>query len=137
MSQQVASDAAESYVLDASALLAWLHGEPGSEMVESSLGESVICSVNWAEVLQKIIARGVREPGDVGEDLKYLGLVVIPFSADDAEMAARLWSTGSPAGLSLGDRACLSLAQRLALPALTADRRWATLDIGTDVRLIR
>ncbi|MDA1129291.1 MAG: type II toxin-antitoxin system VapC family toxin [Chloroflexi bacterium] len=128
---------AESYVLDASAILAWLHGETGSEIVESSLGSSVICSVNWAEVLQKIIARGTREPEEVGEDLQYVGLAVVPFSAADAERAARLWSTSRSAGLSLGDRACLSLAMRLELPALTADRRWATLDLAAEVRLIR
>ncbi len=137
MIQQVVSDASASHVLDASALLAWLHGEPGAEIVEAALSRSVISSVNWAEVLQKIIARGMREPEDVGEDLQYLGLDVMPFTVDDAERAARLWSMSRQAGLSLGDRACLSLAQRLDLIALTADRRWATLDMGVEVRLIR
>ena len=66
MSQQAILDGPSSYVLDASALLAWLHGEPGLEIVEASLNRSVICSVNWAEVLQKIITRGIQEPEDVG-----------------------------------------------------------------------
>ena len=43
-------------VLDASALLAYLKGEPGEEVVDSVLTESVISSVNWAEVVQKAIA---------------------------------------------------------------------------------
>jgi ribonuclease VapC len=137
VSQQTVVEGAPSYVLDASALLAWLHGEPGLEIVEASLGRSVISSVNWAEVLQKIIARGIREPEDVGGDLQYLGLGVIPFTVDDAEIAARLWSMGRQAGLSLGDRACSGLAQRLGLTALTADRSWATLQMGVDVQLIR
>ena len=130
-------DGPPSYVLDASALLAWLHGEQGSEIVEVSLNRSVICSVNWAEVLQKIIARGIQEPEDVGGDLEYLGLVVIPFTAEDAVTAAKIWSPGRRVGLSLGDRACLSLAHRLRLPALTADRMWSALGLDIDVRLIR
>ena len=137
MSQQAVLDDPPSYVLDASALLAWLHGEPGLEIVEASLNRSVICSVNWSEVLQKIIARGVQQPQDVGADLEFLGLAVIPFTADDAMTAAKMWALGRQVGLSLGDRACLSLAHRLELPALTADQMWGTLNLGIDVRLIR
>ena len=137
MSQQAVVDAPSSYVLDASALLALLHRELGSEVVEASVAVSVISSVNWAEVLQKIIARGDREPSEVVDELGFLGLAVIPFTADDAEGAAQLWFVGRQIGLSLGDRACLSLAQRLGLPALTGDRRWATLDLDIEVRLIR
>jgi len=137
MTQQAVLDESTSFVLDASALLAWLHREPGLEIVEASLGSSVICSVNWAEVLQKIIARGDQQPQDVGGDLEFLGLIVIPFTAGDAMTAANLWAVGRNVGLSLGDRACLSLAQRLGLPALTTDRVWETLSLGIDVRLIR
>ena len=46
-------------VLDASALLAYLQDEPGSETIEPMLDESAISSVNWAEVAQKSIAGGV------------------------------------------------------------------------------
>ncbi len=137
MTQQSVLDESTSFVLDASALLAWLHREPGLEIVEASLGSSVICSVNWSEVLQKIIARGDQQPQDVGGDLEFLGLIVIPFTAGDAMTAANLWAVGRNVGLSLGDRACLSLAQRLGLPALTTDRVWGTLSLGIDVRLIR
>ena len=137
MTQQAVLDESTSFVLDASALLAWLHREPGLEIVEASLGSSVICSVNWSEVLQKIITRGDQQPQDVGGDLEFLGLIVIPFTAGDAMTAANLWAVGRNVGLSLGDRACLSLAQRLGLPALTTDRVWETLSLGIDVRLIR
>ncbi len=137
MSQPDILDNPPSYVLDASALLALLHRERGLEVVQASVAVSVISSVNWAEVIQKVIARSGREPTEVVDELEYLGLVVIPFTADDAEMAAGLWNLGRRIGLSLGDRACLSLARRFDLPALTGDRRWATLDLGAEVRLIR
>ena len=125
------------YVLDASALLARLHGEPGGDAVQAEAGRSVISSVNWAEVIQKVIAQGSREPGDVRRDVESVGLQILPFTADDAELTAQLWSTTRRSGLSLGDRACLSLAHRLGLPALTADRAWSALDLDVEVRLIR
>ena len=126
-----------AYVLDASALLAQLHGEPGGNVVQAQGSGSVISSVNWAEVTQKVIAQGSREPGDVRRDLESVGLQILPFTAEDAELAAYLWSTTRQAGLSLGDRACLSLAHRLELPALTADRAWSGLDLDIEVRFIR
>jgi ribonuclease VapC len=44
-----------------------------------------------------------------------------------------------PFGLSLGDHACLALAKRENLPALTADHSWlrAAPLVGVEVRLIR
>ena len=45
-------------VLDASAVLAFLAGEQGSEIVERQLAGGVIGAANWSEVLQKIRSRG-------------------------------------------------------------------------------
>ena len=137
MNQGQLQEVLPAFVLDASALLAQLHREPGAEVVEALGARSVISSVNWAEVLQKVIARGSRELWEVWQDWESLGLRILPFMAEDAELTAQLWSTSRQAGLSLGDRACLSLAQRLGLPALTADRGWAALDLEIEVRLIR
>jgi PIN domain nuclease of toxin-antitoxin system len=39
--------------------------------------------------------------------------------------------------LSLGDRACLALGLRLGSPVVTADRVWATVDVGVEIVLIR
>lgn len=62
---------------------------------------------------------------------------VEPFSADDALVAASLYPEVSAPGLSLGDRACLALAQRLDAPAVTADHAWALLSLDVAVRLVR
>jgi ribonuclease VapC len=42
-----------------------------------------------------------------------------------------------PSGLSLGDRACLALARLRDLPAVTADRAWAKLDLGIPIEVVR
>lgn len=129
-------DAAPQYVLDASALLALLHDEPGGEFVHPRLPAAVMSSVNWAEVVQKCVARGVDIDG-LRIDLGSLGLRVWPFNSDDAEASGRLWSTTKALGLSLGDRACLAMGQRLSLPVLTADRAWGSLRLDFPVQIIR
>ena len=123
-------------VLDASALLAFLQNEPGCDQVEAALAEAVISSVNWAEVVQKSIAADVAVKG-MREDLEALGLRIIPFSAEEAGIAAQLWQKTCHAGLSLGDRACLSTGIGLDAPVLTADKIWATLSLPVAVRCIR
>jgi ribonuclease VapC len=54
-------------VLDASALLAYLQDEKGSELIDTVLSQSVISSVNWSEVVQKAIARQVDTRGMLDE----------------------------------------------------------------------
>ena len=121
-------------VLDASALLAWLQDEPGAEVVEAELASGAISSLNWSEMLQKSLAHGVDVAG-LREDMEALGLVIMPFDADDAEQAARLWSPGS--GLSLADRACLALGLRHGVPVWTADRTWRRTALGATVHVIQ
>ena len=123
-------------VLDASALLAYLRAEPRSEAVDGVLGSALITSVNWAEVLQKSLSAGVEAKG-LRQELQALGLAVEPFSAGDADTAALLWPQTRNLGLSLADRACLSLALRLNLPVLTCDRIWAELTLPLRIQLLR
>jgi ribonuclease VapC len=123
-------------VLDASALLAYLKDEPGGDVVDGVLAESVMSSVNWAEVIQKSIAAGV-EVGGMLDELQVLGLTVETFTPEDGEMAGRLWERTRQAGLSLGDRACLSLGLRLGLTVLTADRAWVSLNLSLAMQVIR
>ncbi len=123
-----------SVVLDASAVLALLQRELGGTDVASVLTESLISSVNWTEVIQKSMQRGMDTSG-VRTDLETAGLQIVGFDADDAEVAARLWQVGR--GLSLADRACLALGIKLGAAVWTADRYWATVETGAEVKVIR
>lgn len=120
-------------VVDASAVLAWLQDEPGSDTVESLLMEGIIGAANWSEVLQKARQHGL-EPEAVGRLLASFGLVVAEVTAADGERAARLWEPRSP--LSLADRLCLALGLRLGLPVATTDAAWTQLVSGPRVLLI-
>lgn len=101
--------------------------------MEPLLDRSAVSSVNLSEILQK----GLAADADVGglkQDLEALGLEIVGFTAEDAELAARLWPQSSSLGLSLADRCCLATAKRLEVPALTADRHW--LEIKDDALTI-
>lgn len=111
-------------VLDASAILAFLHVEPGEEKVEAALATGAVCgAANWSEVAQKVIARGASMEA-TRRLLSGYGLSIEPVTSTDAEVAARMW-VDKPS-LSLADRLCLALAERLGVPVLTADTAWGT-----------
>lgn len=125
-----------SVVLDASALLAYLHDEPGGERVRAVIAQAVMSTVNWAEVIGKAHDRGVDTRG-LREDLASLGLALEPFSAAHAETAGRLNERTGRFGLSPGDRACLALGSERGETVYTADRAWLSLDLGVRVEAIR
>jgi PIN domain nuclease of toxin-antitoxin system len=62
---------------------------------------------------------------------------VEPLTEDDALGVAALYPHTAAKGLSLGDRACLSLAQRLNLPAVSAEGIWAEPSLDITVCLVR
>lgn len=127
-----------SVVLDASAVLALLYREPGHEQVTDMLDAAVVSTVNWAEVIQKLVQRGHPVPMAAAEGVRSLGVQVAPFTSADAVHAGLLWAETRHAGLSLGDRACLAIAQRIPdAVVVTADRAWANLGLAVTVRLLR
>ena len=123
-------------VLDASALLAFLRNEPGAEEVAAVLRLSCISAVNLAETISKLVEYG-KPLDEVTHQIERLQIPVIPFDAEQAKMVASLRKATRAAGLSLGDRACLSLALKMGRTVLTAERAWAKLDVGVSVGLIR
>ncbi len=111
-------------VFDASALLAWAQDEPGSDVVEQRLIKGGQCgAANWSEIAQKVRAAG-RDWELLRALLTSYPLTVEPVEEVDAEWAAARWRAGE--GLSLGDRLCLALGERLDVEVLTADARWGT-----------
>lgn len=126
-----------STVLDASALLALLNQEEGSEqVVESVAAGATVGAVNLSEVVSKLSLAGMPEPL-IREALDPLGLEIVAFDVELAYRAALLAGPTRNAGLSLGDRACLALAAQLGLPALTADRAWRNLALQVQIHVIR
>lgn len=123
-------------VLDASAILAFLRGEPGAGVVAGYRGDSLVSAVNVAEAGSRLTDLGMRE-ADVRRSLDLMALEIVPFDAEQAHAAAGIRTATRRLGLSLGDRACLQLAARRGLPALTADQAWVELGMAVEVRLIR
>ena len=120
-------------VFDASALLCFLQGESGADVVEERLldGDSYCGAANWSEIAQKLIAAG-RDWELARALLSSYGLDVAPVTAHDAEWAARRWRRGQ--GLSLADRLCMALGARLQADVWTADASWGDAE---GVRQIR
>lgn len=125
-----------SVVLDTSALLAALWGEPGSDRVDRVVGTARVSAVNLSELVAKLVDRGASD-ADVGAVLDDLAVTVVPMDARQARAAGLLRRTTRGAGLSLGDRACLALALADGALVLTTDRVWASLDVGVMVEVIR
>ncbi len=126
-------------ILDASALIAYLHDEPGSEAVVDAITDTAAISVvNWAETLSKVAADG-GDPQQIADSLQASDSPLILEALTDADCVeiARLRPLTKAHGLSLADRACLALAKRLDIPVVTADRNWRDLNLGITVQLIR
>ena len=123
-------------VLDASAVLALLWGEPGAEAVEAVAGEAVIGAANLAEVAAKLVDRGFD--GDTVNDvIGQLNAGILSVGADEALDSGLLRDATRAAGLSLGDRLCLAGARARQARVLTADRAWAGLEVGVEIEVIR
>jgi ribonuclease VapC len=128
-----------SFVLDTSAVLAILFGEPGQDAVRSALREgTTISAVNFAEAMTRLVRDGMAADG-AATALSTLPIALHDLDAELARQTGAMFAQTRRFGLSLGDRACLALARELALPALTGDRAWLQVAplVGVEVRLIR
>ena len=124
-------------VLDASALLAVLNGEPGSDkLTPELLSIAASSTVNLAEVQSKLVGRGLSPDTAWAAVLSPVG-EPIPFTAEHAKVAGSMMSETRSFGLSLGDRACLALGLALDAPVYTADRSWKNLKLGLRIHVIR
>lgn len=123
------------YLLDASALLIVLFGEAGADEVADLIAEGAsMSSVNFSEVAAVLI-RNHRDANAILSSVREQ-VTVVPFTAEDALLAASLAEPTRGTGTSLADRACLASAKRLVAVAVTADREWTKLDVGINIHLV-
>jgi ribonuclease VapC len=116
------------YALDASALLAVMLNEPGSEGVRAIIGRAFVHSVNVAEVVGKLVKEGVPRE-EVEEMIQEIGLdMARELSTAEAALCGELLAKTTRQGLSLGDCICLTVAACMSAIAVTADRQWKELD---------
>lgn len=124
-------------VLDASAILAVINGEPGAEkLTPDLLARAAGSAVNLAEVQTKLVSLGWPSR-DAWEDATSPVREVRPFDDVQAKVAGDLVVQTRPLALGLGDRACLALGISLKAPVYTADRAWKKLKVGVRVHVIR
>jgi PIN domain nuclease of toxin-antitoxin system len=113
-----------SFVLDASALIAYLRGEPGAEIVESLLLadlNSMAHAVNLCEVYYDFFrAKDEEAARSAIRDLESIGLL------SRGDMDAVFWQNAGKHKaeihrVSLADCFCIALTQRVRAELITAD----------------
>jgi len=118
-------------VLDSSAVLSLLLAEPGAEIVQSVLPGALLSTVNFAEVLAKLVERGMPS-SDAVRAVEALGVELVDFNVDQAHMTGQLRASTRALGLSLGDRACLALGSLKSAKIYTAVRTWENV-LGLEI----
>ena len=119
-------------LLDASAVLAVLRNERGSDKLRDAVPGGLISAVNLAEVLCKLIERGMPKQAAL-DAMKALNLAVVPFDGMEASNSADFVHPG----ISPGDRACLGTAQLRGFRAITAEARWLDIRRNVEVYVFR
>ena len=123
-------------VLDTSAFLAVFKNEPGADRVVAVMHDCVMSSVNAAEIHAKLTEWGMP-PELRDQAFALIPATIVDFDMGLARTAGGMRGPTKSLGLSLGDRACLALARREGVPAITADQAWAKVEVGVTVSLIR
>jgi ribonuclease VapC len=125
-------------ILDASVILAAILGEPGGDEVFDQIEFAFVSAVNVAEVYTYAAVHGFSTDA-IHAFFAETGIEVVSYELEQAVTTGRLAAITRKAGLSLGDRACLALAQQKKVEVLTADRPWLTFAdvLGLKIRLLR
>lgn len=121
-------------VLDASALMSILQGEPEATACREAIGahpELLIAAPNFSETL--IVAAGRRLHGEMGRLLDDLSPSIMPLTEDRAYAAVRAymsWGNGfHPAKLNFGDCFAYALAKEHDCPLLFVGDDFALTDV--------
>lgn len=78
-------------------ILAWPHNEQGDQLVDNILDQAIISSINWSEVVQKSLSRGVDITG-MKEDIELLGVKIEAVNTSTAELASYIWLNNKTLG---------------------------------------
>lgn len=126
-------------VIDTSAILAYAFAEKGADKVERWIDDgAAVSALTIQETVSKLCQTGMGlEEAD--ELVRALGLAVHALDLDLAVRAGGMFALTKPFGLSHGDRACLALGQKLAVPVVTADKAWSKVarDLGLRIEQFR
>ena len=114
-------------VVDTSAMVAYLRGEPEADRILARIeasGQCIMSAMNVFEARTVLNSRfGIGAAGDVDDFLHRIGFVVLPFDEGQAQAAFDAYrrfgkGSGSPARLNLADCAAYALARTLGMPLL-------------------
>ena len=127
-----------SCVIDTSAVFVDLNEETGAAEARRWLRDAAISAINLQEVVSKCVDKGVPVEA-IPRLIEALRLDIRPLDTELAMEAGLMREATVHLGLSHGDRACLALARKLRLPAVTADRAWKNVEseLGVEVVLVR
>jgi ribonuclease VapC len=125
-------------VVDSSALVAILLGEPDADVLAATLAEArqpVISAPNWLEAMIVIQTRlGDSGVAALTQLLDAAVVRVEPVDVATAQIAFGAWRRFGkgrhPAGLNFGDCFAYALASTLGVPLLFKGRDFAQTDIG-------
>lgn len=124
-------------ILDASSLLALLHQEQGADIVKPLLKKALMSAINVSEVLTALQRTDILTK-EALSSISDIIQTIIPFDTEQAQLTAELSPLTKSKGLSLGDRACIALGQKMQLPIYTADKIWRELQLErVKIKLIR
>ncbi|MBP7189682.1 MAG: type II toxin-antitoxin system VapC family toxin [Rickettsiaceae bacterium] len=121
-------------ILDSSAIIALIFEESGHEIACDALSNAIMSSINYCEVISILSQKIPLE--EIKPILQKLITKVIEFDEEDAFLCGALHQKTREYGLSLGDRACISLGEKLNVPVYTADRIWEKVQKYTKTPII-
>jgi len=128
-------------IIDTSALIAVLRGEPEASDFVAALAESTDSTMSAGSYLEaSIVVDANRDPvlsARFDELIDVAAIKIVPFDADTARVARQAYrdygkGTGHPAGLNLGDCFAYALARITGEPLLCKGNDF----VHTDIRLV-
>lgn len=124
-------------VFDSSVLIALFAKEKGFEIIKQHLKNAIISSVNIAEVYKYCIDIQKLTEDECKDIVNISGVKIIEFDQEQALITARIYPKTKEYGLSLGDRACISLAIEKECSVLTCDKIWEKVNLDIEFIMAR